>query len=209
MFANRRLSLPLMMLVCSSTALASTYEIDRPDSTLQLSSPYSPLLFAAFISNLAGHLRLGNEQVTARSSELVFDLASLASPRGAFQTDTMPMLPDTSCRASASFNWRGAQEKAQSVAEDFSMRSSDAWKRVLTVTYDLRLSPASGKLSTATRRRPQTALVVDEFLCLGIPSPHSLSALFRSSQRDPAREEEFCRNGSRHWATVEGWGWRN
>lgn len=86
MFPNRRLSLSLMlslmMLVCSSTALASAYEIDRPDSTPQLSSQYSPLLFGAFISNLAGHLRLGNDQVTARSSELVFDLDSLALPGG-------------------------------------------------------------------------------------------------------------------------------
>jgi len=175
MFPNRRLSLPLMMLVCSSTTLASTYEIDRPDSTLQLSSPYSPLLFAAFISNLAGHLRLGNDQVTARSSQLVFDLASLASPKEAFQTDTTPTLPDMSCRAPASF----------SVTEDFSIRSSDAWKRVLAVTYDPWLSPATGKLSTATRQRLETALVVDESPCLGIPSPHRLSVLFRPSHFTP------------------------
>jgi hypothetical protein len=181
MFPNRKLSLPLMMLVCSSTALASTYEIDRPDSTLQLSSPYSPLLFAAFISNLAGHLRLGNDQVTARSSQLVFDLASLASPKETFQTDTTPTHPDTNCRAPASFNWRGVRENGQSVAEDFGIRSSDAWERVLTVTYDLRLSPASGELATAGRRRLETALVVDESPCLGIPSPHSLSAQYRPS----------------------------
>jgi hypothetical protein len=185
MLSNRRLSLPLMMLVGSSTALASAYEIDRPDSTLQLSSPYSPFLFAAFISNLAGHLRLGNDQVTARSSELVFDLASLASPRGAFQADTMPTFPDTSRRLPASLNCRGPQENAQSVAEDFSIRNSDGWERALTVTYDLRMIPASGKLPTATRPRPQTALVVDEFPCLGIPSLHSLSALSRLSLLTP------------------------
>jgi len=125
MFPTRKLSLPLMMLVGSSTAFASAYEIDRPDSTLQLSSPYAPLLFAAFISNLAGHLRLGNDQVTARSSEFVFDLASLASPRGAFQTDTMPTFPDTSRQLPASLNCRGAPENAQSVAEDFSIRNAD------------------------------------------------------------------------------------
>ena len=185
MFPNRRLSLPLMMLVCSSTALASAYEIDRPDSTLQLSSPYSPLLFAAFISNLAGHLRLDNDQVTARSSELVFDLGSLASPRAAFQIDTTPTLPDRSCRALVSLNWRDAQDNAHSVAEDFSTRNSDAWERALTISYDLRLNPASGKLPAATRQRPQTPLVVDEFPCLGIPSPHSLSAPFRSSLFTP------------------------
>jgi hypothetical protein len=200
MVPNRRFSLPLMMLVCSSTALASAYEIDRPDGTLQLSSPYSPLLFAAVISNLAGHLRLGTDQVTTRSSELVFDLASLASPRGAFQTETTPTLPDTSCRAPASFNWWGARDNAQLVAEDFSTRNSEAWERALTVTYDLRLSPASGRLPTATRQRTQTALVVDEFPCLGIPSPHSPSAPFRLSlftpdsiqlltQRDAFREK--------------------
>jgi hypothetical protein len=185
MFRNRRLSLPLMMLVCSSSALASTYEIDRPDPTLQLSSLNSPLLFAAFISNITGHLRLGNDQVTARSSELVFDLASLASPKGAFQTDTMPTLPDTSCRAPASFNWRDAQENAQSIAKDFSIRNSDAWQRALTVTDDLRLSPASGKLPTATRQRMQTALFVDEFPCLGIHSLHGLSTPFRLSRFTP------------------------
>jgi hypothetical protein len=149
MVRNRILSLPLMMLICSSTALASAYEIDRPDGALQLSSPYSPLLFAAFLSNLAGHLRLGNDQVTARESELVFDSASLTSPRGAFQTQTAPTLPDTSCRA-PSFNWRGTQEDARSVAEDFSARTSGPWERALTVTYDLRLSPASSRLPTAT-----------------------------------------------------------
>ena len=99
MFPNRRLSLPLMMLVCSGTALASGYEIDRPDSTVQPSSPYTPLLFAAFISNLVGHLRLGNDQATQRSPHLVFDLASLTSAKEAFQTDATPTPPDTSCRA--------------------------------------------------------------------------------------------------------------
>jgi|SRR5579859_1116904 len=145
MFPNRRLSLPLMMLVGSSTALASAYEIDRPDSTLQVSSPYSPLLFAAFISNLAGRLRLGNDPLTARSSELVFDLASLASSSGAFQTDTTPTFPDTSRRLPPSVNCRATQKNARSVAEDFGIRNSDS---------------------------PQPALVVDEFPCLGIPSPH-------------------------------------
>ena len=181
MFPNRRLSLPLMMLVWSSTALASGYEIDRPDSTIQLSSPYSPLLFAAFISNLAGHLRLGNDQLPPRRSQLVFDLTSLRSPKEAFQSDATPMLPDTSCRAPASFNWRGAQENAQSVAEDFGIRSPDAWERVTTVTYDQRLNPASAELPTAMRRRLETALVVDESPCLGVPSPHRLSALYRPS----------------------------
>jgi hypothetical protein len=182
MFPNRRLSLPLMMLACSSTALASAYEIDRPESTLQLSSPYSPLLFSAFISNLAGHGRFGNDQVTARSSKLVFDLASLGSPKGAFPMETTLTLPGTSCRAPVSLNWRGTQENGQSIAEDFSIRSSDAWERVPTVTYDLQLSPASGKLPTGTRQRPETALVVDEFPCLGITSPHGLSVLFRASR---------------------------
>jgi len=132
MFPNCRLSLPLMMLLCSSTAFASAYEIDKPDSTLQLSSPYYPLLFAAFIANLAGHLHLGNEYVTPRNAELVFDLASLASPKGAFQTDTTLTLPGTSCRARMSFSCRGAQEDGQSFAEGFSIRSPDAWERVLT-----------------------------------------------------------------------------
>ena len=187
MFPDRRLSLPLMMLVCSSTALASAYEIDRPDSTLQLSSPNSPLLFSAFISSLTGHVRLGNDQVTPRSSKLMFYLASLASPKGAFQADTTLALPGTSCRAPVSLHWRCAQENAQSVVEHFSIRSYDAWERVLTVTYDLRLSQASEKLPTATRPRPETALVVDEFPCLGIPSPHGPSALFRSSLFTPDR----------------------
>jgi hypothetical protein len=146
MIHNRRLSLSLLMLVCSSTALASAYEIDRPDSTSYLSSQHSPLLFGAFISNLAGHLRLGNDHVIARSSELVFDLDSLALPVGAFKTDTTPMLSDTSCRAAASLNWQGAQENAQSVAEDFGIRNSDAWERALNVSYDLRLSPASRRI---------------------------------------------------------------
>lgn len=146
MFPNRRLSLSLMLLVCSSTALASAYAIDRPDSTLQLSSPYSPPFFGVFISNLAGHWRLGNDQVTARSSELVFDSASLA---------------------------------------DFSIRNSDAWERALTATYDLRLSQASGKLPTVMLQRPQAALVVDEFPCVGCPSPHSLSTLFRLNPLTP------------------------
>lgn len=171
MLPNRRLSLPLMMLVCSSTALASAYEIDRPDSTLQLSSPYSPLLFGAFISKLAGHLRLGNDQVTARSVELEFDLASLASRKVAFQTDTTLTFHGTSCRAPVSLNPRGVQENGQSVIEDLRIRNFDAWERALTVTYDLRLGPASGKLPTATRQRLETALVVDESPCLSIPPP--------------------------------------
>jgi hypothetical protein len=175
MIPNRRLSLPLMMLVCSSTALASTYEIDRPDSTLQLASPYSPLLFATFISNLAGHFRLGNGQATSRRPQLVFDLGSLASAREAFQTDTTPTLSEMSCRAPASFNWPAAPESEQSVGEDFRIRNSD--ERVLTVSHDLWLIPAIGKVPTATRQRLETALVVDDSPCLGIPSAHSLSAL--------------------------------
>jgi hypothetical protein len=158
MFPNRRLSLPLMMLVSSSTALASAYEIDRPDSTLQLSSPYSPLLFAAFISNLAGHLRLGNDPETARSSESVFDLASLASPREAFQADTTPTFPETSRRLPASLNCRGAQENAQSVAEDLSIRNSDGWERALTVSYDLRLSPGERKASDGHAPAPANGI---------------------------------------------------
>ncbi len=144
MFPNRRLSLPLMMLVCSSTAFASAYEIDRPDSTVQLSSPHSQLLFEAFISNLAGKLRLGNAQVNPRSSELVFDLASLASPKGAFQTETTLTLPGTSCRAPMSFKWRGAQENAQSVVENHGVRSSDTWERILPVAYDVRAESGNG-----------------------------------------------------------------
>jgi hypothetical protein len=62
MFPTRRLSLPLMMVVFPSTALASAYEIDRPDFTVQPTTPYYPLLFSAFISNLASHLGLGNSQ---------------------------------------------------------------------------------------------------------------------------------------------------
>jgi hypothetical protein len=184
MFPHRRLSLPLMILVCSGTALASTYEIDRPDSTLQLSSPYSPPLFAAFVSNFAGHLRLGN-QLTSRRSPLVFDLTSLASPKEALDTDTMPTLSDTSCRAPASFNWPGAPENSQSVAEYFGVRSSDTWERVLTATYDVWLSPATGNLPTASRQRLETALVVDESPCLVIPSLHSLLALFRPNHFTP------------------------
>jgi hypothetical protein len=183
MFPNRRLSLPLMMLVCSSTALASGYEIDRPDSTVQLSSAYSPLLFAAFISSLAGRLRLGNDQATQRATHLVFDLASLTSPKETFQTDTTPTPPDTSSRGPALFNWRGAEETAQSVAEGFSIRNADAWERVLTVTDDLRLSPANVMLPTATHQRLEMAMVVDESACPGISSPHSLSAKSPSSAR--------------------------
>jgi hypothetical protein len=179
MFPNRRLSVSLMLLVCSSTALASAYEIDRPDGTLQLSPPNSPLLFAAFISNLAGHLRLGNEPVTPRSKELAFDLASLASPMGPFQTDMTLTLADTSCRPPVAFNWRGAEPRKQSIGEDSIIRSPDAWERVLTVADDLRLSPASEKLPTAMRPRPETTLVVDEFPCLGMASPHGLSVLSR------------------------------
>jgi hypothetical protein len=181
MFPNRRLSLPLMMLVCSSTALASGCEIDRPDNTVQTSSPYSPLLFAAFISNLVSHLGLGKDQATQRSPHLVFDLASLTSPKEAFQTDTTPTPPETSCRAPA-FR-RGAQETAQSVAEDISIRNSNAWGRDLTVTDDLRLSPANGTLPTATRQRPETTLVVGESPFLGISSPHRLSAKSASGAR--------------------------
>ena len=142
MFPNRKLSLPLMMLVCSSTAFASAYEIDRPDSTVQLSSPHSQLLFEAFISNLAGKLRLGNAQVSPRSSEWVFDLASLASPKGAF--DTTLTLSATNCRAPVSFKWRGAQENAQSVVENHGVRSSDTWERILPVAYDVRAESGNG-----------------------------------------------------------------
>jgi len=169
----RSLSLPLMMVVFSGTALASAYEIDRPDSAVQPSAPYYPLLFSAFISNLAGHLGLGNDRMSPRKLDLVFDLASLESPTGAFQTDTTLTLPGTSCRERA----RGTQENGESVAEDFNIRKSDSWERVPAVTYDLRRSPASGELPTAMR--PETVLAVDELPCLGSPLPRSLSALFR------------------------------
>lgn len=46
----------------------------------------------------------------------------------------------------------------------------------LTGTDDLRLSLANGTLPTATRQRLATAFVVNESPCLGISSPHSLSA---------------------------------
>ena len=139
MFPTRRLSLPLMMVFFSGSALASAYEIDRPDSSVQPTTPYYPLLFSAFISNLASHLGLGNGQKTLRSSDLVFDLTSLESPTGEFPTDTTLTLPGTSCRAPA-------------VAEDINIRNSDAWERVLAVTYDLRLSPAGGELPTGNSR---------------------------------------------------------
>ena len=140
MFPTRRLSLSLMMLFFSSTALASAYEIDRPDSAGQSTTPYYPLLFSAFISNLASHLGLGNGQIPSRSLDLAFDLASLEAPTGAFPTDNMQTLPGTSCRAPASFNRRCVQQNGESVDED------SAWERVLAVTYDLRLSPESGEL---------------------------------------------------------------
>jgi len=187
MFPNRKLSLALMMLVCSRIALASGYESDRPDSTIQPSSPYSPLLFGTLISNLAGHLRLGNDQVTARSSELVFDLRTVASPKEAFQSDTTPTPFDASCRAPTLFNRWDAQENAESVAQNFSIRNPHGWERVLTVTYDLRLRPASGTLPAASRERLDTALVVDKSPCLVIPSLHSLLALFRPSHFTPDR----------------------
>jgi hypothetical protein len=193
MFPTRRLSLPLVMVVFSSTALASAYEIDRPDSAVQPSAPYYPLLFSAFISNLAGHLGLGNDRMTLRSLDLVFDLASLESPTGAFQTDTAMRLTGTSCRAPASFNRRSAQENGESVAEDVNNRNSDAWERVLAVTYDLRLSPASGEIPTAMR--PETALAVDEFPCLDIPSPRSLSAMFRPRIYSPVDMTGGSRGG--------------
>ena len=80
MFLTRRLLLPLMMVVVSSTALASAYEIDPPDSTVQATTPGYPLLFSAFIADLASHLGLGNGRKPLRSLGLVFDLASLESP---------------------------------------------------------------------------------------------------------------------------------
>jgi hypothetical protein len=120
MFPTRRLSLPLMMVVFPSTALASAYEIDRPDFTVQPTTPFYPLLFSAFISNLASHLGLGNSQKPPRSLDLVFDLASLESATGAFPTDTALTLPGTSCRAPASFNRRGVQENGESVAAGLS-----------------------------------------------------------------------------------------
>jgi len=185
MFPNRKLSLALMMLVCSSTALASSYESDRPDGTIQPSSPYSPFLFGTLISNLSGHLRLGNDQVTARSSELVFDLSTLSSPKEAFQSYTTPAPFDTRCRAPAIVNWWGAQEDAHAVAQNFSIRNPGGWERVLTVTYDLRPWPVSGTLPAASRERLQTALVVDDSPCLVIPSLHSLLALFRPNHFTP------------------------
>jgi hypothetical protein len=115
--------------------------------------------------------------MSRRNLDLVFDLASLESQTRAFQTDTTLTPPRTTCWAPASFNGRGAQENEESVAEDFNIRKSDIWERVPAVTYDLRLSPASGGLPTAMR--PETALAVDEFPCLGSPLPRSLSALFR------------------------------
>ena len=136
MFPTRRLSLPLVMVVFSSTALASAYEIDRPDSAVQPSAPYYPLLFSAFISNLAGHLGLGNDRMTLRSLDLVFDLASLESPTGAFQTDTAMRLTGTSCRAPASFNRRSAQENGESVAGTLTigtpMHGSGYWQSLTT-----------------------------------------------------------------------------
>jgi hypothetical protein len=185
MFPNRKLSLALMMMVCSSTALASGYECDRPDSTIQPSSPCSPFLFGTLISNLAGHLRLGNDQVTARSSGLVFDVPTLASPKEAFQSDTTPAPFDTSCRGPALVNRWGAQENAQALAQNFSIRHPGGWERVLTEPYDLRPWPVSGSLPAASRERLQTALVVDDSPCLVIPSLHSLLALFRPNHFTP------------------------
>lgn len=104
MFPTRRLSLLLVMVVFSSTALASAYEIDRPDSVVQPSAPYYPLLFSAFISNLAGHLGLGNDRMILRRLDLAFDLASLESPTGAFQTDTAVRLTGTGCRAPVTYD---------------------------------------------------------------------------------------------------------
>ncbi|MGD0505768.1 MAG: hypothetical protein ABSD02_23880 [Steroidobacteraceae bacterium] len=176
MVPNRRLSLTLILLVCFSTALASAYENDQLESRLPPSSPYSPLLFSALLSNFAGHVRLGNDPVTAHSPDLAFNRASLASPKEVFQADTMLTLPGTNCRVPGSHN---------SVALDFGVRNSDAWDRVLTVTYDLEPSPASEKLMPATPPHQETALVVDEFPCLPIPSLHSLSTPFRSSLFTP------------------------
>jgi hypothetical protein len=53
----------------------------------------------------------------------------------------------------------------------------------LTDTDDLRQSLANRTLPTATRQRLATAFVVDESPCLGIFSPHSLSAKSTSGAR--------------------------
>jgi polyisoprenoid-binding protein YceI len=99
-----------------------------------------------------------------------------ASSAETFQADSTLTLRDLSCKAPVSFNWRIVKENGIPIgylhgtsdvrAQDFRIPSVDPWDRMLAVTYDLRLTPASGPVPPVTRRPPETGLVADEF-----PSP--------------------------------------
>jgi polyisoprenoid-binding protein YceI len=99
-----------------------------------------------------------------------------ASSAETFQADSTLTLRDSSCKAPVSFNWRIVEENGLPVgylhgtsevrAQDFRIQNTDPWDRMLAVTYDLRLTPASGSVPPVTRRPPETGLVGDEF-----PSP--------------------------------------
>ena len=83
-----------------------------------------------------------------------------------FQADTTLALRDMSCKEPVTFNWRVAIEGGQSVgyfhgttrvdARDFRIQSADAWHQVMTITYDLLLTPVPGKVRPVTRWRPDT-----------------------------------------------------
>ncbi len=83
---------------------------------------------------------------------------------GSFLAQTTLALRDVSCQVPVTFKWRFANEAGAPVAylqgstevtaRDFGMRSTDLWGRSLSITYDLRLSAAPGKVEPVTRWGP-------------------------------------------------------
>lgn len=83
---------------------------------------------------------------------------------GSFLAHTTLALRDVSCQVPVAFKWRFADEGGARVAylqgstevsaRDFGIQSAEPWERRLTVTYDLRLLPASGKVESVTRFGP-------------------------------------------------------
>lgn len=92
---------------------------------------------------------------------------------GSFLGDSTLALRDVSCVAPVTFNWRTATEGGRRVgylhgttqidARDFGIRSEDPLDRVMTVTYDLRVTPAEGKVPSVARFRPDPTVVLEDY----------------------------------------------
>lgn len=120
---------------------------------------------------------------------------------GSFRAYTALALRDVSCQVPINFNWRVASEARQSVAylygtaqvsaRDFGIQNEDTSDHLMAITYDLRLSPAPGKVQPVTRWGPD--VVPDDY-----PPPRCSSAAWAAGAARPPESVRASERESQH-----------